>query len=80
MTRLSYVDCAQLTPEQKDLYDSIASGPRAAKRKSLVDERGHLTGPFNAFLHLPALGKHWMSFGEGLAKAFDAYFSKVGAK
>lgn len=27
----------------------------------------------------PALGKHWMTFGEGLAKAFDAYFAKVGA-
>ena len=66
MTRLSYVDCAQLTPEQKELYDSIASGPRAAKRKSLVDAQGHLTGPFNAFLHLPALGKHWSAVGEGL--------------
>jgi len=66
MTRLSYVDAANLSPEQKTLYDSIASGPRAAKRASLVDANGHLTGPFNAFLHLPALGAHWSAIGEGL--------------
>lgn len=66
MTRLSYVDCNALSSEQQELYDSIASGPRAAKRKSLVDAEGHLTGPFNAFLHLPALGKHWSAIGETL--------------
>ena len=66
MNRLSDVDPAHLTPEQKELYDSIASGPRAAKRASLVDSEGHLTGPFNAFLHLPVLGKHWSAIGEGL--------------
>src|SRR5258706_14639139 len=66
MTRLSYVDAARLSSEQKELYDSIASGPRAAKRASLVDSEGHLTGPFNAFLHLPALGAHWSAIGEGL--------------
>ena len=26
----------------------------------------------------PALGQHWMTFGSGLAAAFDAYFAKVG--
>jgi 4-carboxymuconolactone decarboxylase len=66
MTRLSYVDPNTLSPEQRALYDAIASGPRAAKRRSLVDAQGHLTGPFNAFLHLPALGAHWSSIGEGL--------------
>ena len=66
MNRLSPVDCSHLTPEQKELYDSIASGPRAKKRKSLVDEHGNLTGPFNAFLHNPTLGKHWSAIGETL--------------
>ena len=66
MARLSYVDAARMSPEQQELYESIASGPRAAKRKSLVDADGHLTGPFNAFLHLPALGKHWSAIGEAL--------------
>jgi len=66
MTRLSYVDPARLSGEQQELYDSIASGPRAAKRASLIDGEGHLTGPFNGFLHLPALGKHWSAIGEGL--------------
>src|SRR5262245_44071433 len=66
MHRLSPVDCNKLSPEQKELYDSIASGPRARKRKSLVDEQGNLTGPFNAFLHNPSLGKHWSAIGETL--------------
>jgi len=66
MTRLPYVEPAQFTPEQKELYDSIVSGPRAGKRGSLVDAEGHLTGPFNGFLRLPALGKHWSAIGETL--------------
>jgi len=66
MHRLSPVDCSRLSPEQKELYDSIASGPRAKARKSLVDEHGNLTGPFNAFLHNPALGRHWSAIGETL--------------
>ena len=66
MTRLSPVDCTRLSPEQQELYDSIAKGPRAAKRRSLVDEKGNLTGPFNAFLHAPSLGKHWSAIGETL--------------
>jgi 4-carboxymuconolactone decarboxylase len=66
MNRLSPVDCGNLTPEQAELYHTIASGPRAQKRKSLLDEHGNLTGPFNAFLHNPALGKHWSAIGETL--------------
>jgi len=66
MSRLSPVDCSKLSPAQQQLYDSIAKGPRAAKRKSLVDEKGNLTGPFNAFLHNPALGEHWSAIGETL--------------
>ena len=66
MTRLPYVEPAQFTPEQRDLYDSIVKGPRAGKRGSLVDAAGHLTGPFNGFLRIPALGKHWSAIGETL--------------
>lgn len=66
MTRLPYVEPAHFSPEQKELYDSIVSGPRAKKRGSLVDAAGHLTGPFNGFLRLPALGKHWSAIGETL--------------
>jgi 4-carboxymuconolactone decarboxylase len=66
MSRLSAVDCSNLSPEQKQLYDSIAGGPRAKTRRSLVDEKGNLTGPFNAFLHNPALGFHWSAIGETL--------------
>src|SRR5262245_61087519 len=66
MTRLSYVEPQAMSPEQSELYDSIAKGPRAAKRRSLVDEHGHLTGPFNAYLHKPKLGAHWSAIGETL--------------
>ena len=66
MTRLPYVDPARFSPEQSELYDSIVRGPRAGKRGGLVDPQGHLTGPFNGFLRLPALGKHWSAIGETL--------------
>jgi 4-carboxymuconolactone decarboxylase len=66
MSRLSAVDCSNLSPEQKQLYDSITGGLRAKTRRSLVDEKGNLTGPFNAFLHNPALGFHWSAIGETL--------------
>lgn len=32
-----------------------------------------------AGLNEPALGRHWLAFGAGLAGAFEAYFAKVGA-
>jgi len=66
MTRLSYADPEKLSPEQKELYVSIVKGPRAAMRRSLVNEQGQLTGPFNAYLHNPALGKHWSALGNSL--------------
>lgn len=66
MTRLSYANPEKLSPEQKELYDSIIKGPRAAMRRSLVNEKGQLTGPFNAYLHNPALGKHWSALGNSL--------------
>ncbi len=40
MTRLKPADRTRFTPEQKALYESIALGPRAAKRASLVDDAG----------------------------------------
>jgi 4-carboxymuconolactone decarboxylase len=66
MTRLSHIDRATFTDEQKELFDSIAGGPRAAKRPSLLDANGNLTGPFHAFVHAPAFGRHWSAIGEGL--------------
>src|SRR4051794_5458625 len=66
MSRISYIDCKNLNPEQQELFDSIVGGPRATKRRSLVDENGRLTGVFNAFLHHPALGKKWSAVGEAL--------------
>lgn len=71
---------ARLTPEdldvdQRALYDAITSGPRAAgpQHFRLVDDRGGLEGPFNAFLLRPALGGPLQTLGAAIryATSFD---------
>jgi 4-carboxymuconolactone decarboxylase len=56
--RLPLLRSADLTPEQQVLYDDmrrgIASGFNAFK---VVREDGALMGPWNAFLHEPAIGR-----------------------
>ena len=44
MSRLAPIDPADLTPAQKEVHDSIASGPR-----------GSVRGPFAALLHNPGV-------------------------
>jgi 4-carboxymuconolactone decarboxylase len=68
MSRLSYVVPARMTDAQRALYDAIAGGKRAAaaKTRSLVTEEGGLTGPFNAWLHAPEMGKAWSALGEAM--------------
>jgi 4-carboxymuconolactone decarboxylase len=68
VSRLPPVDCSRLSAEQQALFDSIVGGPRAATagKRKLVDERGHISGPFNAWLHAPTLGARWSAIGETL--------------
>ena len=56
--RLAKLDPATLDDQQREVYDAVASGPRAAGPQlfRLVDEAGRLEGPFNAFLLQPRLG------------------------
>ena len=54
--RLPLLAADGLEPEQQELYDEIARGPRAAGPFSVVDGDGHLLGPFNALLHTPGVG------------------------
>ena len=54
--RLPLLAADGLEPEQQELYDEIARGPRAAGPFSVVDGDGHLLGPFNALLHAPGVG------------------------
>jgi 4-carboxymuconolactone decarboxylase len=67
-SRLTPVDCNRLSIEQQTLFDQIVVGPRAAAagERELVDEQGHMGGPFNAWLHVPAIGARWSAIGEVL--------------
>src|ERR1700712_1255303 len=58
MTRLEPVPPEELDGDQRELYDAIASGPRAQgpQHFALTRADGGLLGPFNAFLLSPALG------------------------
>jgi 4-carboxymuconolactone decarboxylase len=53
MSRLQPVEPSSLTPEQRAVYDAIASGPR-----------GGVRGPFLALLHVPELANRIQHLGE----------------
>ena len=58
----------ELDDEQRAVYDSIVGGPRAGgpRRFRLVDDDGHLEGPFNAFLLQPMLGDRLQALGSAI--------------
>jgi 4-carboxymuconolactone decarboxylase len=68
MSRLGAVRPADATSAQREVIDAIAGGDRGRGRPldSLLDERGGLTGPFNAWVHRPDLGLVVQSLGERL--------------
>ena len=68
MSRLAAVRPEEATPEQRAVFDAIAGGDRGRGRpiESLLDERGGLAGPFNAWVHRPDLGIVAQSLGERL--------------
>ena len=58
-----------LDDEQRKLYDSIVGSPRSQSplfQKFAVREDGSLAGPFDAWLHTPALGSLLERVGSGL--------------
>ncbi|WP_199434302.1 carboxymuconolactone decarboxylase family protein [Qaidamihabitans albus] len=55
-----------LTPEQRAVYEAIANGPRGGGPLPIVDEAGHLTGPFNALMYVPALATQVQRLGVAL--------------
>jgi 4-carboxymuconolactone decarboxylase len=63
MSRLPPLNPSQLTPEQKHTYQSLVAGPRG---KSIIDENGTLTGPFNAMLYSPQIGSTLQELGAQL--------------
>ena len=68
MSRLAAVRPADTTSAQKEVIDAIAGGARGRGRPlaSLLDERGGLAGPFNAWVHRPDLGIVVQRLGERL--------------
>jgi 4-carboxymuconolactone decarboxylase len=55
----------ELDDAQRELYDAIAGGPRAARPRPfpLTDGQGRLNGPFNAMLAAPPLGQALQRLG-----------------
>jgi 4-carboxymuconolactone decarboxylase len=64
--RLPLLTPAGLDEEQREVYDAIASGPRARGPFRLVDDQGRLLGPFNAMVHAPAVGGPLQELGQAL--------------
>ena len=68
MSQLAAVRPADATSAQREVIDAIVGGDRGRDRSldSLLDERGALIGPFNAWVHRPDLGIVVQSLGERL--------------
>jgi 4-carboxymuconolactone decarboxylase len=66
--RLEALTPALLDGAQAELYAAITGGPRAADRgrSPIVDDEGHLLGPFNAMLYNPALGDPMQGLGAAI--------------
>jgi 4-carboxymuconolactone decarboxylase len=62
VSRLPYLRRDELDHAGQEVWDSIVGSREAA----LVDEQGALTGPFNAFVHAPDVGRHLTSLGRVL--------------
>lgn len=63
----------QLDDEQAALYEQIAGGKRASGPFRLREDDGSLTGPFNAMLHAPSVGRALSELGEAIR-----YRTKLG--
>ena len=55
------VDATHLSDEQRELWDGLTESRGGGV--DLVDADGHLVGPFNAWLHVPKIGRRLSSLG-----------------
>ncbi|MEO6652720.1 MAG: carboxymuconolactone decarboxylase family protein [Ilumatobacteraceae bacterium] len=62
--RLSLLDRDALSDEQGELWDGLTASRRPGL--DLFDDDGHLVGPFNAWLHVPKIGRRLSSLGAHL--------------
>ena len=61
--RLPHPTPAELTDDQRALYDEIVLGPRGSGPFRMTDSEGRLQGPFNAMLVNPLLGRTVQQLG-----------------
>ena len=74
--RFKVLQPEEMTPAQKDLVKSIASGPRASVSGSAANSGGGTVGsPFNVFLRSPELGEHLQRAG-----SYIRFKSSLGLK
>jgi 4-carboxymuconolactone decarboxylase len=68
MARLDILIPGELDPAQRQLYEAITGGPRAAGPQlfRLTDDTGGLAGPFNAMLYAPAVGAALQELGAAI--------------
>ncbi|MCW2739763.1 MAG: hypothetical protein JWR45_185 [Blastococcus sp.] len=66
--RLPRLTPDRLDDEQRQVYDAIAGGPRAAGPQAfpLIDEDGSLNGPFGVMLHAPSVGAPLQDLGSAI--------------
>lgn len=64
--RLPLLAPADLTDAQRRLYDTIVAPPRSTGPFLVVDDDGHLAGPFNALLSAAELGQSVQAVGAAL--------------
>lgn len=66
MSRLRGRTRDELDEEQRRLYDAIVDSRRGSGGFELIAADGSLTGPFNAMVAEPGLGRHWTALGARL--------------
>jgi 4-carboxymuconolactone decarboxylase len=62
--RFKLIPVANLTADQRKLFDAIRSGPRAKLANSSAANPGPLGGPFNVWLRSPGIGDCVQRLGE----------------
>jgi len=75
-TRVPPLEVADMTAEQREFYDSYATGFRAAPEATflLVDDAGHLMGPPAIWVHSQPLGNSLQVFGGAIR--YHLHFSR----
>lgn len=64
--RLPLLSPRDLTDAQRRVYDAVTAPPRGDGPFLVVDDDGHLAGPFNALLYAPQIGEAVLALGSVL--------------